>query len=121
MVAYHFTHSIGDLAADCESIAARGPVELPKVVRANVERGNTVAQGFARRASGPHGSSYWKRLTWEVTGPLTGEYGPHGGGVPVGGGWRHGLGNSDLARSTDVIGPAFAAAVGDTVQGWFWP
>ena len=114
------SHSIDDLAADCAAIAARAHGDLSEVVRDNVKQGNEIAQGFARAASGPHGSSYYKRITSEMTGALSGEYGPHDGGVPVGGGWRHGLGNSDLARSTDVVGPKFAADVGDLPDRWFW-
>lgn len=120
MVAYHFTHDIDGLANDCLAVAVRAPEDLSGVVRSNVKQGNVIAQGFARQMSGPHGTSYWKRMSSEMTGALSGEYGPHAGGIPVGGGWRHGAGNTDLARSADTIGPKFADDVDDAVDKWFW-
>jgi hypothetical protein len=113
------TSTLGDLAADLDRIAAKAKPELSKVVARNVTQGNKVAQGIARRASGKHGKNYWKRLTSELTGPLSGEFGPHDGGTPVGAGYRHGR-NTDMAKAADIIGPRFAKDVSKTVDGWFW-
>lgn len=113
-------HSIGDLADDLRTIAVTTKPRMVGVVRDNVKLGERTAQRLAKESSGPHGLNYWKRITSELTGDLEGEYGPHAGGLPVGGGWRHGE-NTDLARSTDVIGPAFAKDVHDEVDDLFWP
>src|SRR5687768_16598006 len=84
-----------------------------RIVRKDGAAGLKIAQRFARELSGPHGTSYWKRITGEPTGAMEYEYGPHAGGVPVGGGWRHGAPNTELERSTDVIGPKLAKDVRD--------
>ena len=112
-------NDLSDLAADMRAIPAKFKAKAPGVVRKNVSAGNKIAQGIARARSGPHGKAYWKRLTAEMTGPLEGEYGPHDGGTPVGGGWRHGR-NTDLPPSADQIGPKFAKDVGDLADGLFW-
>lgn len=109
------TSTLDDLERD---YAATPPALVRKgnaLVRKSVTEGRVLAQQFAREASGPHGKSYFKRITDEMTGPLTGEFGPHAGGTPVGGGWRHGPGNTDLPRAADVIGPKFANAVDDLI------
>lgn len=114
-------HSIGELAADMAAIPPKAITRGSKVVRANIREGNKLAQGYARGLAGPHGKNYYKRLSAEMTGPLTGEYGPEG--TPktdfVGVGFRHGR-NTDLPRSADVIGVKFAKDVGDMVDGLFW-
>lgn len=120
MASIRVTHTIGDLASDLAAIPVKFVREGSKVVRTNVREGTLQAQAFARTSSGPHGSSYWKRISGEMTGPLEGEWGPHDGGLPVGGGWRHSVPNTELARSADVIGPQFAGDVGDMVDGLFW-
>ena len=111
-------NDLSDLAADMRAIPSKFKAKAPGVVRKNVSAGNKIAQGIARARSGPHGAAYWKRLTWESAG-LQGEYGPHDGGTPVGGGWRHGR-NTDLPPSADQIGPKFAKDVGDLADGLFW-
>lgn len=116
-------HSIGDLVADCSKIPVQMVTEGSKVVRRSVREGNALARAAARGSSGVHGKNYFKRITGEMTGPLEGEYGPHGDvvGNAVGGGWRNGPPNTDLEKSLDVIGPKFAKAVDDMVAGLFWP
>jgi hypothetical protein len=113
-------HGIDDLRSDLAGIPPRMVREGTKIVRKNTREGRDQARVYARGLSGPHGKSYWKRITDEMIGPLEGEYGPHGGGLPVGGGWRHGAPNTEMARSADVIGPQFADDVGDMVDGLFW-
>ena len=97
-------NDLSDLAGDMAAIPSKFRAKAPGVVRKNVSAGNKIAQGIAKAKSGPHGKAYWKRLTWESAG-LQGEYGPHDGGTPVGGGWRHSAGNHDLAQSADLIAP----------------
>lgn len=122
MARIRVSHSIGDLARDAARVVAKAGPGMTRVVRKNTMQGNKLAQGIARRASGPHGTNYYKRLTDEMTGPLTGEYGPTGtvAGNAVGGGWRNGPPNNDLPKSADVIGPRFAKDVGDLPERWFW-
>lgn len=122
MVTVRVSHTIDDLANDLTAIATQTPARLSAVVRRNVEEGNRVAQGIARAASGPHGRLYYRRLTSEMTGTLTGEYGPEGdvAGNAVGAGWRNGPGNHDLEKSLDVQGPKFARDVVDEVDRMFW-
>lgn len=115
-------HDIGDLANDLAGIARRVPKDLNKTVREGIKVGNQVARTNAKRAAGPHGSNYYKRISAEMTGPLTGEFGPHGdvAGNAVGAGWRHGGPNTDLARAGDVIGPALGKKVAALADEWFW-
>lgn len=119
MSSVRVTHGIDMLAADARRIAVTTKPKMARVVTKNVTEGRKSAQKFAKGASGPHGKSYFKRITDEMTGVLTGEYGPHDGGTPVGGGWRHGPPNTDLPRSADVIGPKFAKDAADLLDV-FW-
>lgn len=119
MASIRVIHSTDDLASDLAGIPVAFARKAPGVVRKNVRAGNKLAQGFAKAKSGPHGKAYWKRLSAEMTGPLTGEYGPHDGGAPVGAGYRHGGGNLDLPNSADIIVPKFADAVGDLAGDLF--
>ena len=112
-------NTLDDLYDDMRAIPVRFAEKAPQVVDWNVNRGLKIAQRLARERSGPHGKSYFKRLSAEMSGPLSGEYGPHAGGTPVGGGWRHNGPNMDLPNSADIIGPDFAADVGDMVDGLF--
>ena len=118
----HVTHNIDDLANDLAGIPVKMMRQAPRIVKNHVNEGNRLARNFARAASGPHGKHYYKRITDEMTGPLSGEYGPTGvvAGNAVGGGWRTGPGNTDLPRSADVIGPKFADAIGEMVDSLFW-
>lgn len=115
-------HTIGDLARDMGGISARAEADLGAVVRRNVYQGNRLAQRLSREKAGPHGTAFYKRMQPEMTGPLTGEYGPVG--IPksefVGVGFRHGGTNTDLPRSADVQGPKMAADVRDLLDRWFW-
>lgn len=115
-------HSIGDLADDLAAIPVKFTVRASGAVKNNVEAGNKLAQSHARARSGPHGKLYYKRLSGEMTGPMTGEYGPTGvvEGNAVGAGWRTSGPNLDLPNSADVIGPKLAKDVGDILDGLFW-
>jgi hypothetical protein len=116
----HFTHHIDDLASDLAAMPRKVKSKAPGVVRKNVKAGNRLAVNFARARSGPHGLNYFKRLSWEMTGPLQGEYGPHDGGTPVGAGFRHAGVNMDLPDSADLIGPKFEHDVDHLIDGLFW-
>ena len=113
-------NDLSDLAGDMAEIPVLFNLKAPAVVRRYTNEGLKVAQGIAKSKSGPHGTAYFKRMTAESHG-LTGEYGPHDGGTPVGAGWRHGAGNHDLPQSADLIGPRFADGVLETADGLFWP
>lgn len=121
MAGIRVTHSIGDLARDLKRGSTAVPRRGPGIVRRNVNRGHKLAQGIAKRASGPHGTAYYKRITADMTGPMKGEYGPHDGGIPVGAGYRHGAGNHDLEKSLDIVAPAFRGQVDKLVDSIFWP
>lgn len=116
MATVHVSHTLGDLEAALASRPARITTGLVQAVEKTGTRGNTLARRFAQELSGPHGTSYFKRLSGESTGALSYEYGPHAGGVPVGGGWRHGTPNTELDRSADIVGPAFARLVRDVLE-----
>jgi hypothetical protein len=113
-------HDIDDLASDLASIAGSSKAKLRATVRTNTREGREQARAFARRASGPHGKNYFKRITSEMLTPLVGEFGPHGGGTPVGGGWRNGPPNTDLERTQDIIGPQFLGDIQDDIDSLFW-
>ena len=113
-------HTIGDLARDMARIPGKVHAGGARVVKKNGAQGTKLAQRFAQGLSGPHGSAYWKRISGESVGDLSYEYGPHAGGVPVGGGWRHGTPNTELERSLDVVGPRFAKDVDGVVDKAFW-
>jgi hypothetical protein len=116
------THSIGDLASDMAKIPPRAVKDLSGIVRSNTKAGEKLGRAFAKSGAGPHGKNYYKRFGWEMLGPLTGEYGPHGDVLnnAVGAGWRNGPPNTDLERSLDIIGPKFRADVQDAPGAWFW-
>lgn len=115
-------HTIGDLEDDLRAAAAIGKKELPKVVRKNLREGVAQAKVFARRSAGPHGKAYYKRISGEMTGPLSAEFGPTGSPRTefVGVGFRHGT-NLDLPRTADIIGVQMAGDVDDVVDRMFWP
>ena len=114
-------NDLSDLAADMAEIPVIAARDMVDCVRSNVESGERYMKGIARAASGPHGSAYYKRISGEMTGPLTGEFGPHDGGTPVGAGFRHDGPNMDTAKAADLIGPRFARAVSKLPDYWFWP
>ena len=123
MASIRVTHTIDDLASDMRKVATTARREMAGVVRRNVREGGRLTQRIARAASGPHGRLYYKRISSEMTGTLSGEWGPTGDvvGNAVGAGWRHGTANTDLEKSQDVIGPKAAKEAGDVLDGLFWP
>jgi hypothetical protein len=122
MATVRVTHSIDGLARDLGMIPQTMKVRGKAVVRKNVEQGNLVARDIAKRAAGAHGKNYFRRITAEMTGPMTGEWGPKGppksdyvGVDGTAGAMR------DLVKSAQRQGPRFARDVGRMVDGLFWP
>lgn len=119
----HAEHDLNRMVSDYTRIATvQAPRDMHRVVEHNVNRGHALAQSIARKRSGPHGQMYYKRVTKEMLGPLSGEYGPTGDvvGNAVGAGWRNGPGNTDLEKSLDVIGPNFAQMMRTATGRWSW-
>lgn len=114
-------HNLGDLVSDLSRIPVDAVTQGAKVVKKDTREGRNIARRFARSSAGPHGKSYYKRITDEASG-LEGEYGPTAvkGENYVGAGWRSGE-NTDLPRSADIIGPKLAKDVGEMVDSLFWP
>lgn len=114
---------LSDLTGDLRTIARVAKRDMRRVVRKNAHAGSMVARAHARKASGPHGANYYKRITKDDTGPLRSEWGPSApvSGEPVGAGYRHGPPNNDMAKSLDIQGPKFLKEVRDLPDGWFWP
>lgn len=116
------THTIGDLASDLQRVANTGTADCAAVVRKHVKAGERQAVRLARARAGGHGYNYYKRISSEMTGATTGEFGP--AGVPksefVGVGFRNGT-NRDLPDAADKIRPEFYRDVDRMLDGWFWP
>jgi len=122
MATVRVTHGIGDLAADIARIPPEAVTRGSAVVRRNIKQGEAIAKRLARESSGPHGKNYFKRIGSDMLGALEGEFGPHGDveNNAVGAGWRNGPPNTDLPKAADIIGPKFAAGIGEMVDGLFW-
>lgn len=125
-------HGIDDLASDLAGIGRGARRDMVKVVRQGIKVGATVARDNARRTAGTHGKYYPRAITSEMNGivefggsaGISGEFGPDiakpQGGMEFERGSRNQPPHNDLAKSADLIGPAFAAEVGRTVDTWFW-
>ncbi len=125
-------HGIDDLASDMAGIARGARRDMVKVVREGIKVGATVARDNAKRTAGEHGKHYPRSITSEMHGivefggsaGISGEYGPDPalpqGGMSFEGGSRNQPPHNDLAKSFDLIAPAFAGEVSRTVDGWFW-
>ena len=115
------THNIDDLASDLAQIPALALRDANAAVNHAKDVGNKRAQAIARAEAGPHGRDYWKRLSAEMVGPLSAEYGPTGPpktdyvGVSGTAGAQR-----DLARSAPVAGRALAEQIREAMDGWFW-
>lgn len=127
MATIRVTHSIGDLSGDLLKIAGQTRPRMRGVVRDGVKVGTSLARGFAKEKSGPHGSRYYKRITGSMDrglglfgNTISGEFGPTG--IPksdfVGAGFRHGI-NTDLPRAADIVGPSFLRSVDDEIADIF--
>lgn len=124
-------HHIDRLAADYAAIPARSARELSGVVRDGIRVGNMLARDFAKESAGRHGKHYPKAFSTEMRKTYrsaesfvySGEYGPDiakpQGGMSFERGSRNQKPHLDLARSADIVGPAFAKEVGDVIDGLF--
>lgn len=125
------THGVGDLAADLADITGRVRPDMRGVVRDGIRVGANLARANARVTARKHGKHYPRSITFEMTSGLglfgntiSGEYGPDinrpQGGMSFEFGSRNQKPHLDLARSADVVGPAFIRSVDDQVKDWFW-
>lgn len=124
------TGGVGDLARDCRKVATGARKDMVGVVREGIKTGNVVARDLARESAGSHGKHYPKAFSSEMTlhgalGLIAGEYGPDAskpqGGMSFEGGSRNQPAHNDLAKSADLIGPAFRGEVRRLPERWFWP
>ena len=124
---------IGDLAKDIAAIPRKVAKDCQATVREGAKVGNRVAKDFARETSRKHAKLYPGTFTTQVATPFHGfgassysaEYGPeHRGQGELAGILENGSRNNkphlNLARSADLIGPAFAQEVRALPDKWFW-
>ena len=124
-------HDLDDLANDMLAIRARVRPEMRGVVREGIQLGAGEARAFAKVSAGTHGKHYHRSITASMHvglglfgNTISGEYGPDSakkqGGMSFERGSRNQRPHNDLAKSADLIGPAFERAVDDKVGEWFW-
>lgn len=124
------SHTIGHLADDLTDIAKRADRDQTEIVKDGARAGNMLAKESARRTAGKHGKHYHRAFTAEYTGrglfgnTFSAEYGPLRGRKQGEMSFERGSRNQpphwDLARSADVIGPAFAQEVRQLLDRLFW-
>lgn len=122
MAVVRVTHGIDDLVADLRLIPRTMKVRGKAVVRRNVDSGAIVTRQIAKKAAGPHGANYFKRIKGEMTGGMSGEYGPS----PLVGLRYVGVSGSagamrDLDKSLERVRPKFHRDVERMVDSLFWP
>lgn len=125
-------HGIDDLADDLRKIPAQARKDMVGVVKEGIRTGGMLARDNARQTSGTHGKHYPRSITWEMSGTVSfggvngiaGEYGPDSakpqGGMSFEGGSINQPPHNDLAKSADVIAPAFMHEVRRLPGRWFW-
>lgn len=116
---------IADLASDLAKIPPTAVKDMSKIVRDGIRIGNGIAKAYATKSAGHHGIHYPKAFTAEMTGALSGVYGPEEGRMQGGMSFEHGSRNQpphfDLAKSADQIGPALVGETREAMDRWFWP
>lgn len=121
--------NLDNLERDMRSIPITATRDMVKTVRDGIKVGRTVARDNAKRTARSHGKHYPNAITSEMTsvspgGSISGEYGPDSarpqGGMSFEFGSRNQPPHLDLAKSADLIGPAFAQEVSRLPSGWFW-
>lgn len=132
MAGIRVIHHIDRLAADMADIPPRARIDMRSTVREGLKVGNSLAKDFAKASAGSHGKHYHRAFTTEMYGVVSfggvngiaGEYGPDvtkpQGGMSFEFGSRNQRPHLDLARSADIIGPAFAGEVRRLPDRWFW-
>lgn len=127
-------HRIGALERDMRAIPPKAMRDMRATVRDGLKAGNTVAKDFAKSSAGAHGKHYHKAFSVEMHGVvsfggvngISGEYGPDAhhpgrqGGMSFEFGSRKQKPHLDLAKSADLIGPAFGQEVHHLPDKWFW-
>lgn len=126
------TSTLEYLEKDFRDLAVRSSRDMRATVREGIKVGNEVARSNARRTAGAHGKHYPRAFSAEMHGDFhgfgtsifSGEYGPDiakpQGEMSFERGSRNQKPHLDLARSADVIGPAFAKKVSQLPDRWFW-
>lgn len=135
MITVRVHDTILDLATDLARISATSRGDMRGTVKDGIRAGAEVAKGYARTNNPPgsHARKYPGTISATMHGGLglfgnaiSGEYGPYPRGQGFLGlilenGTRNGnRRQQNLARSTDIIGPAFAREVRSLPDGWFW-
>lgn len=126
-------NTLGDFADDLAAIPGKSLRDMRSCVRDGIRVGNDVAKGYARVSSRRHGRLYPRAFSAEMHGAqsslgggalVSGEYGPDAslpqGDMEFEEGSRNQPAHHDLARSTDVIFPAFLGEVRRLPDNWFW-
>lgn len=136
MTGVRVTTTTDDLEADLRYIARTSRGDMRDTVRDGIRAGNELAKDSAKRHNGPnsHSQQYPGKFSSEMHrglglfgNTISGEYGPvHEGqgelaGILENGSRKGNAAQQNLARSTDIIGPAFAQEVDRLVSKWFWP
>lgn len=126
----HATHHLDALAEDLARVPQRMVTDGTKIVREGIKVGGRLARDNARRTARRHGKHYPNAITWEMKivsggfGLIVGEYGPdvakRQGRMSFEFGSRKQPPHLDLAKSADVIGPAFAGEIRAKIPDWFW-
>lgn len=115
---------VSDLARDMIAIPVPLRRKMVTTLRANAERGNQIASRFAKESAGAHGKHYPRAFSAQALTPLIWEYGPDAskpqGGMSFENGSRNQPPHNDLAKSQDIIGPAFHDDVDKILDGLFW-
>lgn len=135
MTTVRVLHTIDDLGDDLVGIARSCRRDMRDTVADGIKAGAEVAKGYAR-TNNPAGSHAWKypgTISSRMNSgaglfgnTYSGEYGPFPRGQGLLGlilenGSRNGnRPQLNMARSADIIGPAFAAEVRALPDRWFW-
>jgi hypothetical protein len=111
-------NAISETARDLQAAAVSIPTEGSAIVHRNGERTNRIARSISRKKAGPHGENFFKRITAEMTGPLTSEIGPSAliGTRYVGVGGSAGV-DRDLDEALAKAAPKFHKDAADFMDG----
>jgi hypothetical protein len=124
------TDHLDRLEADLGAVPTRVYQDGVRIVRDGIKLGSQLARDNARRTARRHGKHYPNAITPEMKmvspgfGLIVGEYGPDAskrqGRMSFEDGSRNQPPHRDLAKSADIIGPAFAGEIRSQIPSWFW-